>query len=89
MVFLDKMSDILDEELETHDIYLSAYLLVSGCVLVRQRAQGARKYFIFKNPAGSIKDLQVAYYSNQTSVKPHQYAQQIIAFKQMCFAIIF
>lgn len=74
-----------DLEYETHDIYLAAYFMVCGCTLARQRRQGPRVYFIFTNPAGSMKELREAYYSNKGNVKAHMYAQQVIAMKQLCY----
>lgn len=74
-----------DNEFETHDIYLAAYLKVSGCNLMRRRKQANRVYFVFENPAGSIKDLREAYFSGQSKVQAHQYAQAIVAMKQLCF----
>jgi hypothetical protein len=73
----------LDNEIETHDIYLAAYLLVAGCSLESTKKQGARKIFLFKNPAGSIQDLRQAYFSGAASVKAHEYAQKIIAMKNL------
>lgn len=74
-----------EETLETHDLYLAAYLMLSGCVLVRKRSQGIRQFFIFSNPGGSIKELRDAYFSGTASVKPHDYAQKLIACKQLLF----
>lgn len=74
-----------EDEIEVHDIHFAAYLSVSGCVLVRQRRQGQRKFFIFKNPAGPISLLKDAYYSNAGKVSAYEYASQIQAYKKMCF----
>jgi hypothetical protein len=73
------------DELETHDIYLAAYLILAGCVLKRDRKVGPRKYFIFTNPAGSIQDLRQAYYAGTAVVKAHDFTQKIIAMKNLCF----
>lgn len=75
----------IDEELETHDIYLAAYLKVTGCVLVRKRKQGPRVFFIFSNPGGSIKDMREAYFNGQGTVQAHQFATTITAMKQLLF----
>lgn len=75
----------ISEEYETHDIYLAAYLILAGCTLKRERKVNARKYFIFINPAGSIADLRSAYYSGTALVKAHDYAQKVIAMKNLCF----
>jgi hypothetical protein len=73
------------EEYETDDIYLAAYLNLAGCELVRRRKTGNKVMFVFTNPAGPIKDLREAYYSNKATVKANPYAQQIVNFKQLCF----
>lgn len=78
-------NDSIPEEIETHDIYLAAYLLLAGCVLARDRKVGARKYFIFTNPAGPIQELRQAYYSGAATIKAHDYAQKIIAVKNLVF----
>jgi len=77
------MSD--ETEFETHDIYLAAYLKVSGCAMIRRRKQANRVYFIFTNTAGSIKDLREAYFSGQAKVAAHQYSTAIVSMKQLCF----
>ena len=74
-----------DKEFETHDIYLAAYLKVSGCTLVRRRKQANRVYFVFVNPAGSILDLREAFFSGQGKVSAHQYSMEIVSVKQLCF----
>lgn len=71
------------KEFETHDIYLAAFLDLSGCTLVRQRKQGQRKYFIFSNPAGPIKDLREAFFAAKVMMRPHEFCQKIIAYKQL------
>jgi len=73
-----------NDELETHDIYLAAYLNLAGCQLKRRRRQGPRVHFIFVNPAGEIKDLQEAFYSGKAVVKAHAYSKEIIAMKELC-----
>jgi len=72
-----------DSELETHDIYLAAYLLVAGCALVNTKRQGVRKIFVFSNPAGSLSELRQAYFSGSATVKAHEYAQKVIAMKNL------
>ncbi len=79
------MNQETESTLETHDIYLAAYLMLSGCILVRKRAQGMRQFFIFSNPGGPIKELRDAYFSGTALVKPHDYAQKLIACKQLLF----
>jgi hypothetical protein len=74
------------DELETHDIYFAAYLLLAGCVLKKERRVGPRKYFVFTNPAGSMGDLRTAFYSGSGTVKAHEYSQKIMAMKSLCMA---
>jgi len=73
------------EEYETDDIYLAAYLSIAGCVMERRRKIGNKVMFVFTNPAGPIKDLREAYYSNKAMVKACQFAQQVVNMKQLCF----
>lgn len=75
-----------EDEIEVHDIYFAAYLLVSGCKLVRQRRQGQRKFFIFKNPAGPMNLLRDAYYSSEARVPAYTYAQNIVGVKKMAMS---
>jgi hypothetical protein len=78
------MSVLDDSEMESDDIYLSAFFLLSGCVLVRKRRSGPTKiYFVFSNPAGSIKELRQAFFSGKAIVKAHDYSQKIIAMKEL------
>jgi hypothetical protein len=73
------------EEYETHEIYLAAYFFVSGCKYLRKHRQGPRVYFVFSNPAGSMKDLREAYYSDKGLVPAKKFADEIVRFKQLCF----
>jgi hypothetical protein len=73
-----------DNSYETHDIYLAAYLKICGCTF-KQRRHGQRVFFIFTNTAGSVKELREAYYQGIAKVSPHQFSQEIMAFKQLCF----
>ena len=57
------MTGFENEELETHDIYLAAYLNIAGCTLKRRYRTGQRVYFVFINPAGSINELRQSYYA--------------------------
>jgi len=77
------MDTSTNNEYETHDIYLAAYLMVSGCDLVRRRRQGARVYFVFQNKAGPIEELREAYYSGRAKVVAIRFAQEIISMKQL------
>jgi hypothetical protein len=74
-----------DIEFETPDIYLAAYLKVSGCNMIRRRKQANRIYFVFQNPAGSVKEMREAYFSGRAKVQANQFAQEIVAMKQLCF----
>lgn len=78
-------NDNNDKEFETNDIYLAAFLKISGCQMIRRRRQINRIYFVFVNPAGSIQELRMAFFSGQAKVPAYQYSQDIIAFKQMCY----
>lgn len=74
-----------DTELETHDIYLAAFLSLAGCSLKRRYRTGPRVYFVFTNTAGSINNLRQSYYSGEAVVKAHDYSQKIVAIKNLCF----
>ncbi len=74
-----------EKEYETHDIYLAAYFKVCGCALVRQRRQGPRKFFVFTNVGGTMAGVREDYFAGRGRVDPYAYAQQVVAFKQMCF----
>ena len=80
------MTTLDPEELETHDIYLAAYLSIAGCNLKRRYRVGPRVYFVFTNPAGSISDLRQSYYSGTAVVKAHDFSQKIVGYKNLCFA---
>lgn len=81
------MSVLGDNELETDDLYLASYLMVSQCVLLRRRKSGPTKiYFVFSNPAGNIRDLREAYFSGKAVVKAHDYAGKIQAMKELLFS---
>jgi len=73
------------EEHETHEIYLAAYLNLSGCTYLRKYRQGSRVFFVFTNPGGSIKDLKEAFYSDRGLVPAKKYADEVVRFKQLCF----
>lgn len=74
-----------EEELETHDIYLAAYLKMAACEMKNRRRQGPRVYFVFTNVGGSLKSLREDFYSGKAVGKLHEYSQAIIAMKQLCF----
>lgn len=74
-----------DQDYETHDIYLAAYLKISGCQMVRRRRQGQRVFFIFTNPGGSMADMREAYFSGKGQVVACSFAQEIMNMKQLCF----
>jgi hypothetical protein len=73
------------EELETHDIYLAAFLKMAKCVLKNRRKVGPRVYFVFTNVGGSIKQLREEFYSGKAKDSLHEYSQHVIAMKQLCF----
>lgn len=76
-----------EEEFETSDIYLAAFLRLSGCTLVRRRKQGSRVLFIFTNPGGSVKDLREAYFMGSANVSASKFATEIKNFKELCYEI--
>jgi hypothetical protein len=76
------------EEYETHDIYLAAYFFVCGCKFLRKYKQGPRVYFIFTNPAGSMKQLRDAYLADHGLVPAKKYGDEIQRFKAMCFDLV-
>jgi hypothetical protein len=75
----------LEEKFETHDIYLAAYLKLAGCHMQNRRKQGARVFFVFTNPGGSLKQLREDYYSGKALVKASEYAKNVMDMKQLCF----
>lgn len=77
--------DTEDKEFETHDIYLAAFFKVCSCKLLRRRKQANRVYFVYTNPAGSIRDLREAFFSGEAKVSAQQYAAAIVSIKQLCF----
>ena len=79
------MTAIDQEELETHDIYLAAYLSIAGCNLKKRYRVGPRVIFVFNNPAGSISELRQSYYAGTAVVKAHDFAQKIVGMKNLCF----
>lgn len=72
-----------EPELETHDIYLAAYLNLAGCTMERRRRQGPRVFFIFTNKGGSIQELREDFYSGKAQVKAYAYSKEVIAFKEL------
>lgn len=79
------MTTMDSAELETHDIYLAAYLSIAGCNLKRRYKVGPRVFFVFVNPAGPISDLRQSYYAGNAMVKAHDFAQKIVGMKNLCF----
>ncbi len=74
-----------DEFAETDDIYLAAYFMYAACTFVSKRNVGTKVYFRFQNPAGPIADLQKAFYSGAANVRAHDYAQKVVAAKQLLY----
>jgi len=79
------MTNLEQEKYETHDIYLAAYFKLSGCRMVERNRQGRRVIFVFENPGGTMREMREAYYSGQGKVVAKQFADEIIAMKQLCF----
>ena len=67
---------------ETDNIYLAAYLHVSGCTMEKRRKVGRKVYFEFKSD-NSIEDLRESYYVGRAQINASQFAQQIQAFKKL------
>lgn len=81
------MADYKDpDEYETDDIYLAAFFMLASCTLVCRRKIGNKVIFVFTNPAGSMSEMRESYYSGKAQVKPHDYAQKLIACKNLCFS---
>jgi len=78
-------SDPEQELFETHDIYLAAYLKISGCEMIKRRREGPRVHFVFRNLGGSMTEMREAYYSGKGQVAANLFAQEVINFKQLCF----
>jgi hypothetical protein len=82
----DPMTNPLEQDkYETHDIYLAAYFKISGCKMSNRYRQGRRWFFVFENPGGTMRDMREAYYSGNGQVTAKQFADEIIAMKQLCF----
>ncbi len=73
------------DQYETDDIYLASFFLVCNCVLEKRRKVGNKVYFVFSNPAGSIKTLREDYYSGKAMVRANVYAQCLINTKKLLF----
>jgi hypothetical protein len=74
-----------EEDFETNDIYLAAYLKISGCDYDRRRREGARVFFVFSNKAGSVLDMREAYFAGKGKVVASAYAQELRNFKELCY----
>ena len=68
---------------ETDDIYLAAYYMLVGCKYVSKRKVGPKVYFLFRHDAGPIAQLRTAFFSGEAVGKLHDYAQKVIASKQL------
>lgn len=68
---------------ETDDIYLAAYYMYAGCTFVGKRKVGPKVYFRFRNNAGPITELRKEFFSGAATGKLHDYAQKVIAAKQL------
>lgn len=79
------MAGSTDLDFETDDIYLAAYFMYAGCKYVGKRRVGPQKiYFIFRNDGGdSPSDLRKAFFSGEAVVRAHDYAQKVVAAKQL------
>lgn len=79
------MSGIQEDETtgETDDIYLAAYYMLAACSFVGKRKVGPKVYFRFRNNAGPISELRRAFFSGEAQGKLHDYAQKVVAAKQL------
>lgn len=81
------MTGTKDEDFtgETDDIYLAAYYMYAACTFVGKRKVGPKVYFQFRNDAGPISELRRAFFSGSAVGRLHDYAQKVIAAKQLLY----
>lgn len=78
------MDNHSDNELETHDMYFAAYLLLAKCTIKSTRSVGHRKYWTFHNKGGSVIELRNAYYDGSATGSLHEFVQKIVGMKNLC-----
>ncbi len=73
-----------EDQFETHDIYLAAFLSLAGCELKGRRKQGHRVFFIFTNVGGPIQSLREDFFSGRGKVVANKYASAVKEYKELC-----
>ena len=66
----------------TSDIYMAAYLKVSGVPFVGMERKEQRVFFLFDEGDG-ISDLKLQYFNNHSKVPARPFAEEIKAFKSL------
>ena len=61
---------------ETRDFYLACFLRCVGYELVKLRAEGRRKVFVFRDRAARPADV-MAFYGDATTVRPLAFASTV------------
>ena len=61
---------------ETRDFYLACFLRCTGYELMKLRAEGRRKVFVFRDRAARPADV-MAFYGDATTVRPLAFAATI------------
>lgn len=74
-----------EDEYETHDIYLAAYLSIAGCEYQGRRKQAHRVFFKFANVGGSMATLREDFFSGKAKVAASRYAEAVRTYKELCF----
>lgn len=77
------------EGYQTCDLYLAAFFLSAGCVMmdsVRDK-KNKRIYFVFeKNP--TLKDLRLNYFSRKARIDALTFADNVKSLKSLCHNVI-
>ena len=63
-------------KVETQDFYLSAFLCLSGIIIVEIKEYGARKLFVFDDTE-EFQELKREYYWHEAKVDPLLFKKQI------------
>lgn len=69
--------------LETDDIYLAAWFALAGAEYVSKRKRGVKVLFLFRHP--TIHQLFEDFFTGKAQGKIADYAQKVVAFKELCF----
>ncbi len=76
------------DEYETDELYLAAYLKISGCVIERRRKVGNKVIFVFSNKAGSMIQLREDFYSDKAMVPAHRFSLELQSLKKLLFELV-